>query len=43
MSAKEPLVALGVVALWVVYGLVYFARTSKAQGREMFVTWTAGA
>ena len=36
MSLKEPYVALGVVALWGVYGLVYFSRTSKTQGRSIF-------
>jgi amino acid transporter len=37
MSPKEPWVALGVVALWGVYGLVYFARTSKAKGESMLM------
>jgi len=32
MSPKEPLIALGVVALWGVYGLVYFSKTTKAKG-----------
>jgi amino acid transporter len=35
MSPKEPFVALGVVALWGLYGLIYFSRSSKAQGRAM--------
>jgi len=35
MSAKEPYFALGGVALWGVYGLVYFTRSSKAQGKAM--------
>jgi amino acid transporter len=38
MSAKEPYIALGIVALWGVYGLVYFARSSKAQGRDVYVS-----
>src|SRR5262249_26833167 len=38
MSAKEPYIALGIVALWGIYGLLYFTRTSRAKGREMFVT-----
>jgi amino acid transporter len=38
MSPKEPFVALGAVALWGVYGLVYFTRASKAQGKEIFIT-----
>jgi len=33
MSPKEPYVALGVVALWGIYGLFYFSKTSKATGR----------
>jgi APA family basic amino acid/polyamine antiporter len=33
MSAKEPYVALGFCALWGIYGLAYFLRTSKKQGR----------
>jgi amino acid transporter len=32
MSPKEPLIALGVVVLWALYGLVYFSKTSKAKG-----------
>jgi amino acid transporter len=37
MSAKEPLVALGVVAAWGVYGYVYFIRTSRAKGKSILV------
>jgi len=33
MSAKEPYVALGFCALWGIYGLVYFLRTSRTQGK----------
>jgi hypothetical protein len=36
MSAKEPYIALGIVALWGIYGLVYFTRASRAKGREIF-------
>ncbi len=36
MSAKEPYLALGFVALWGGYGLVYFLRRSKALGRSTF-------
>jgi len=36
MSAKEPYIALGVVALWGIYGMVYFSRTSKARGTTAF-------
>jgi amino acid transporter len=38
MSAKEPFVALGIVALWGVYGLVYFTRQSRTQGKAVFVS-----
>ena len=38
MSVKEPYIALGVAALWGVYGWVYFAKTSKARGKEMILT-----
>ena len=38
MSAKEPFVALGVVALWGMYGLFYFSGASKAQGKSMLVS-----
>jgi amino acid transporter len=37
MSAKEPFIALGIVALWGIYGLIYFMGTSKAQGRAVYV------
>jgi APA family basic amino acid/polyamine antiporter len=35
MSAKEPYFALGGVALWGIYGLIYFTSSSKAQGKAM--------
>src|SRR5580765_4542743 len=37
MSPKEPLVALGLVAVWGIYGLFYFMSASKAQGRTVYV------
>ena len=43
MSSKEPYLALGVVAIWAVYGLVYFSRASKTQGRPVFVSDAVGA
>jgi amino acid transporter len=43
MSSKEPYLALGVVAIWAVYGLVYFSRASKTQGRPVFVSDAIGA
>jgi amino acid transporter len=38
MSWKEPYIALGVAAIWGVYGLVYFKRSSKAKGKEIYVS-----
>src|SRR3984893_11335346 len=43
MSAKEPYIALGIVALWGIYGLVYFTRVSKAKGKAVFVPGTVKA
>src|SRR5262245_8936957 len=43
MSAKEPFFALGIVALWGLYGLVYFSKASKAQGKPIFVSQPATA
>jgi hypothetical protein len=38
MSYKEPYIALGVAALWGIYGLFYFVSGSKAKGREILLT-----
>src|SRR5215831_6203746 len=38
MSAKEPYFALGLVALWGIYGYIYFLRTSKTRGLSTFAT-----
>jgi APA family basic amino acid/polyamine antiporter len=38
MSWKEPYIALGVCALWGIYGAIYFLRTSRANGREILLT-----
>ena len=43
MSSKEPYVALGAVALWGIYGFVYFLRTSKAKGVPAFATGSVRA
>ena len=46
MSVKEPYIALGVCAVWGIYGLVYFLKSSKAKGKETILTQkpsTAGA
>ena len=37
-TKMEPLLALGVAAVWAVYGGVYFIRSSKATGRSTIVT-----
>ncbi|MGA7724794.1 MAG: APC family permease [Opitutaceae bacterium] len=38
MSVKEPYIALGVAAVWGIYGWIYFARSSKVRGKEMILT-----
>ena len=38
MSVKEPYIALGVAALWGIYGWYYFAKSSKARGKAMILT-----
>jgi APA family basic amino acid/polyamine antiporter len=38
MSWKEPYIALGVVALWGIYGAIYFAKSSKAKGKEVLLS-----
>ncbi len=38
MSVKEPYIALGVCGLWGLYGAFYFAKSSKAKGREKILT-----
>ena len=37
MSMKEPYIALGVAAVWGLYGWWYFARSSKIKGRTVLV------
>jgi amino acid transporter len=36
-TVKEPLLALGIAAVWAIYGGIYFTRSSKASGRTTFV------
>ena len=36
-TKMEPLIALGIAALWGLYGAVYFLRSSKAQGKAAFL------
>ena len=38
MSAKEPFFALGAVALWGIYGAVYFLRGSRKKGKEILLS-----
>jgi amino acid transporter len=34
---KEPLLALGISAIWGIYGAIYFLRTSKAKGKPVLL------
>jgi amino acid transporter len=36
-TKMEPLLALGIAAVWAIYGGVYFSRSSKAKGRTTLV------
>jgi amino acid transporter len=38
MSWKEPYIALGVVAVWGIYGAFYFLKSSKAKGKEVLLS-----
>ncbi|MDP9151392.1 MAG: APC family permease [Myxococcota bacterium] len=38
MSIKEPYIALGVCAMWGLYGGIYFMRASKAKSKGVLVT-----
>jgi amino acid transporter len=35
---KEPLLALGISAVWGIYGAIYFLRSSKAKGKAVLLT-----
>jgi APA family basic amino acid/polyamine antiporter len=35
---KEPLLAIGIAALWGIYGAIYFIRSSKAQGKAVLIS-----
>jgi len=37
-TAKEPLIAIGIAAVWGIYGGIYFLRSSKVAGRSTLVT-----
>jgi hypothetical protein len=36
-TKMEPLLALGIAAVWACYGGIYFVRSSKASGRTTLV------
>jgi hypothetical protein len=36
-TKPEPLLALGIAAVWAIYGGIYFVRSSKKKGRTTFV------
>jgi len=38
MSWKEPYIALGVCAIWGIYGAVYFMKSSKAKGKDILLS-----
>jgi amino acid transporter len=38
MSWKEPYIALGVCAVWGVYGAIYFLKSSKSRGKEVLLS-----
>ncbi len=42
-TAKEPLLALGIAAVWGIYGGIYFITSSKKSGRTTLVTGRASA
>jgi amino acid transporter len=37
-TLKEPLLALGISAVWGIYGAIYFLRSSKAKGKALLLT-----
>jgi amino acid transporter len=36
-TVKEPLLALGISAIWGIYGTIYFLRTSRVQGKAILL------
>jgi basic amino acid/polyamine antiporter, APA family len=36
-TSKEPLLALGISAIWGIYGAIYFIRSSKAKGKTVLL------
>jgi basic amino acid/polyamine antiporter, APA family len=43
MSVKEPYIALGVCAMWGIYGGIYFLRSSKAKSKSVYAEKQAAA
>jgi hypothetical protein len=41
-TKSEPLLALGIAAVWAIYGGIYFTRASKAKGRATLTPRPAG-
>ncbi|MEI9969698.1 MAG: hypothetical protein WDM87_14150 [Terracidiphilus sp.] len=39
----EPLTALGIAAIWGIYGAIYFLRSSKAKGKSVLLSSKQGA
>jgi APA family basic amino acid/polyamine antiporter len=37
-TKMEPLLAIGIAAVWAIYGGIYFMRASKASGRDTLIT-----
>jgi amino acid transporter len=37
-TSKEPLLALGISAVWGIYGAIYFLRSSKSKGKSILLT-----
>jgi hypothetical protein len=38
MSLKEPYIALGICAIWGVFGGIYFLRASKSKSKPVILT-----
>ena len=38
MSVKEPYIALGICAIWGIYGAIYFLRSSKKSARPVLLS-----
>ena len=43
MSPKEPFVALGVAAVWGIYGAFYFVTSGKKKGKTSFLSTSEAA